>query len=255
MEAFMTPAIWVSFFTLFALELVLGIDNIIFISILAGKLPKEQQNKARVMGLSLAVITRLILLMSLSWIITLTEPIFNFFGQGISGRDLILILGGLFLIGKSTLEISHKLEGEEGSQSNQVAHSFHAVIIQILLLDIVFSLDSVITAVGMVTQLSVMVAAVLASTAVMLFSAKSISDFVDRHPSLKILALSFLLMIGLTLIVEGFDQHVPKGYIYFAMAFSVFVELLNIKMRSKKKIEPVKLRERIAEDHVEAKKS
>ncbi len=255
MEAFVTPAGWISFFTLFALELVLGIDNIIFISILAGKLPQDQQNKARLTGLSLAVITRLILLMSLSWIITLTEPLFSALGQEISGRDLILLLGGLFLIGKSTLEISHKLEGEDGSQSNQVAHSFSAVIFQILLLDIVFSLDSVITAVGMVSQLSVMVAAVLASTAVMLFSAKSISDFVDRHPSLKILALSFLLMIGLTLIVEAFDQHVPKGYIYFAMAFSVFVEMLNLKMRSKKKIRPVKLRERIAEEFVETKKS
>lgn len=255
MEALLTPTVWVSFFTLFALELVLGIDNIIFISILAGKLPQEQQNRARLTGLSLAVITRLILLMSLSWIITLTEPLFTVFAQEISGRDLILLLGGLFLIAKSTLEISHKLEGEEGSQSSHVAHSFKAVIIQILLLDIVFSLDSVITAVGMVSQLSVMVAAVLASTVVMLFSAKNISHFVDSHPSLKILALSFLLMIGLTLMIEAFDQHVPKGYIYFAMAFSVFVELLNIKMRSKKHIEPVKLRERIAEDSVEAKKS
>lgn len=255
MEALMTPAIWISFLTLFALELVLGIDNIIFISILAGKLPKEQQNKARVVGLSLAVITRLLLLMSLSWIITLTNPLFTVFEQEISGRDLILLLGGLFLIAKSTLEISHKLEGEEGSQSNHVAHSFKSVIFQILLLDIVFSLDSVITAVGMVTQLSVMVAAVLASTLVMMVSAKSISNFVDSHPSLKILALSFLLMIGLTLMVETFDQHVPKGYIYFAMAFSVFVELLNIKMRAKKHIEPVKLRERIAEEPLETQKS
>jgi len=255
MEAFLTAAGWVSFFTLFALELVLGIDNIIFISILAGKLPKDQQNKARVTGLSLAVITRVLLLLSLSWIVTLTEPLFTVFDQEISGRDLILLLGGLFLIAKSTLEISHKLEGEEGSQSNRVAHSFKAVIVQILLLDIVFSLDSVITAVGMVSQLSIMIAAVLASTGVMLFSAKSISNFVDSHPSLKILALSFLLMIGLTLVVEAFDQHVPKGYIYFAMAFSVFVELLNIKMRAKKHIAPVKLRERVAEESVGTKKS
>jgi len=255
MELFLTPAIWVSFFTLFALELVLGIDNIIFISILAGKLPKEQQNRARITGLSLAVITRLILLMSLSWIVTLTAPLFTVMAQEISGRDLILLLGGLFLIAKSTLEISHKLEGEEGSQSNHVAHSFKSVIFQILLLDIVFSLDSVITAVGMVSQISVMVAAVLASTLVMLFAAKKISSFVDSHPSLKILALSFLLMIGLTLMVEAFDQHVPKGYIYFAMAFSVGVEFLNIKMRSKKHIEPVKLRERIAEESVETKNS
>jgi predicted tellurium resistance membrane protein TerC len=255
MEALVAPAIWVSFFTLFALELVLGIDNIIFISILAGKLPPEQQNRARITGLSLAVITRLILLMSLSWIMTLNEPIFSVLSQAISGRDLILMLGGLFLIGKSTLEISHKLEGEEGSQSNHMTPSFRAVIMQILLLDIVFSLDSVITAVGMASQLSVMFAAVLASTIVMLVSAKSISSFVDRHPSLKILALSFLLMIGLTLLVEAFDTHVPKGYIYFAMAFSMFVELLNIKMRSKKQVEPVKLRERIAEDSSETKKS
>lgn len=249
MEAFLTPAVLISFFTLFALELVLGIDNIIFISILAGKLPAEQQNKARVTGLSLAVITRVLLLLSLSWIITLTAPLFTVFSQEISGRDLILALGGLFLIGKSTLEISHKLEGEEGSQSNKVVHSFRAVIFQILLLDIVFSLDSVITAVGMVSQVSVMIAAVLASTLVMLFSAKSISTFVDSHPSLKILALSFLLMIGLTLVIEAFDQHVPKGYIYFAMAFSVVVELLNIKMRKKKHIEPVKLRERVVENN------
>jgi predicted tellurium resistance membrane protein TerC len=247
MEAFLTPAVLISFFTLFALELVLGIDNIIFISILAGKLPKDQQNKARVTGLSLAVITRVLLLLSLSWIITLTAPLFTVFTEEISGRDLILALGGLFLIAKSTLEISQKLEGEEGSQSNKVAHSFRAVIFQILLLDIVFSLDSVITAVGMVSQVSVMIAAVLASTLVMLFSAKSISDFVDSHPSLKILALSFLLMIGLTLVAEAFDQHVPKGYIYFSMAFSVFVELLNIKMR-KKPVTPVKLHERVVKD-------
>lgn len=248
MAELMTPAVLVAFLTLFALELVLGIDNIIFISILAGKLPKDQQQKARLTGLSLAVITRIILLLSLSWIISLTAPLFTVLEQEISGRDLILLLGGLFLIAKSTLEIHHKLEGEEGSQSNKVAHSFKAVIIQILLLDIVFSLDSVITAVGMVSQLSVMIAAVLASTLVMLFSAKSISDFVDSHPSLKVLALSFLLMIGLTLVIEAFDQHVPKGYIYFAMAFSVFVELLNIRMRKKAPVEPVKLRERISEE-------
>lgn len=248
MGALLTPAVLISFFTLFALELVLGIDNIIFISILAGKLPAEQQSKARVTGLSLAVITRILLLLSLSWIVTLTAPLFTVFNQEISGRDLILLLGGLFLIAKSTLEISHKLEGEDGSRSNKVAHSFRAVIVQILLLDIVFSLDSVITAVGMVDQVWIMIAAVLASTAVMLVSAKKISDFVDSHPSLKILALSFLLMIGLTLVVEAFDQHVPKGYIYFAMAFSVIVELLNIRMRNRSKVKPVKLRERISEE-------
>lgn len=248
MDMLANPQIWIAFFTLFALELVLGIDNIIFISILAGKLPKEQQQKARITGLGLAVFTRILLLMSLSWIIGLTEPLFAIFGNEFSGRDVILLLGGLFLIFKSTLEIHHKLEGVEGSQSNTVAHSFNAVIFQILLLDIVFSLDSVITAVGMVSQLSVMVAAVIASTLVMIFSAKSISDFVDAHPSLKVLALSFLLMIGFTLIVESFQVHIPKGYVYFAMAFSILVEMLNIKMRKKQHIEPVKLRERVADE-------
>lgn len=247
MELLTSPQVWIAFFTLFALELVLGIDNIIFISILAGKLPKEQQQKARMTGLGLAVGTRILLLLSISWIIGLTAPLFSVLGQEISGRDLILILGGLFLIFKSTMEIHHKLEGVEGSQSNSVAHSFNAVIVQILLLDIVFSLDSVITAVGMVNQLSVMIAAVIASTLVMIFSAKPISDFVEAHPSLKILALSFLLMIGFTLIVEALEVHIPKGYVYFAMAFSIFVEMLNIRMR-KKKLEPVKLRERVAEE-------
>lgn len=248
MDMLINPQVWIAFSTLFALELVLGIDNVIFISILAGKLPPEQQQKARIMGLSLAVITRILLLLSLSWVIGLTAPLFAVLSHEISGRDLILLLGGLFLIIKSTLEIHHKLEGVEGSQSNAVAHSFNAVIFQILLLDIVFSLDSVITAVGMVSQISVMIAAVIASTAVMIFSAKSISDFVDAHPSLKILALSFLLMIGFTLIVEALEVHIPKGYVYFAMAFSVGVEMLNIRMRKKAHVEPVKLRERVAEE-------
>ncbi|MEY4616590.1 MAG: hypothetical protein RJB66_1550 [Pseudomonadota bacterium] len=239
--------VWIAFATLFALELVLGIDNVIFISILAGKLPAEQREKARVSGLSLAVITRILLLLSLSWIIGLTEPLFTMAGHEISGRDIILILGGLFLILKSTMEIHHKLEGIEGSQSHSVAHSFRAVIIQILLLDIVFSLDSVITAVGIVSQIEVMIAAVVASTAVMIFLAKPLSEFVDTHPSLKVLALSFLLMIGFTLIVEGLDVHIPKGYVYFAMAFSVGVEMLNIRMRHKQ-VAPVKLRERVAEE-------
>ncbi|WP_413586807.1 TerC family protein [Bdellovibrio sp. HCB274] len=245
-EMLSNPQIWIAFFTLFALELVLGIDNVIFISILAGKLPKEQQDKARVTGLALAVITRVILLFSLSWIIGLTEPLFAVFGQEISGRDLILLLGGLFLIVKSTMEINHKLEGVEGSQSNHVAHSFSAVIFQILLLDVVFSLDSVITAVGMVSEIGVMIAAVVISAIVMIVSAKSISNFVDSHPSLKILALSFLLMIGFTLIVEALEVHIPKGYVYFAMAFSVGVEMLNIRMRKQKPKQPVKLRERFA---------
>lgn len=248
MEILANPQIWIAFATLFALELVLGIDNVIFISILAGKLPKEQQDKARVMGLALAVITRIILLFSLSWIIGLTEPMFAVLGQEISGRDLILLLGGLFLIVKSTMEIHHKLEGVEGSKSSTVAHSFNAVILQILLLDVVFSLDSVITAVGMVNEVAVMVAAVVLSAVVMIVSAKSISNFVDSHPSLKILALSFLLMIGFTLIVEALEVHIPKGYVYFAMAFSVGVEMLNIRMRRKQPVKPVKLRERVAEE-------
>ncbi|HEY1078478.1 MAG TPA: TerC family protein [Bdellovibrio sp.] len=248
MELLSNPQIWIAFATLFALELVLGIDNIIFISILAAKLPKEQQSKARVMGLGLAVGTRILLLMSLSWIIGLTAPLFTVMSHEISGRDLILLLGGLFLIVKSTMEIHHKLEGVEGSQSTGVAASFNAVIFQILLLDIVFSLDSVITAVGMVSEISVMVAAVIASTLVMMFSAKAISDFVDSHPSLKVLALSFLLMIGFTLIVESLEVHIPKGYVYFAMAFSIGVEMLNIRMRKKSATAPVKLRERIAEE-------
>lgn len=248
MELLSNPQIWIAFATLFALELVLGIDNIIFISILAAKLPKEQQSKARVMGLGLAVGTRILLLMSLSWIIGLTAPLFTVMSHEISGRDLILLLGGLFLIVKSTMEIHHKLEGVEGSQSTGVAASFNAVIFQILLLDIVFSLDSVITAVGMVSEISVMVAAVIASTLVMMFSAKAISDFIDSHPSLKVLALSFLLMIGFTLIVESLEVHIPKGYVYFAMAFSIGVEMLNIRMRKKSATAPVKLRERIAEE-------
>jgi predicted tellurium resistance membrane protein TerC len=243
----MTVEIVIAFLTLFALELVLGIDNVIFISILAGKLPASQQDRARATGLSLAVITRIILLMSLSWIIGLTAPLFTLLSHEISGRDLILLLGGLFLIVKSTMEIHHKLEGESGSQSQSVAHSFNAVIFQILLLDIVFSLDSVITAVGIVNEISVMVAAVIASTIVMIFLAKPISQFVESHPSLKILALSFLLMIGFTLIVESMEVHIPKGYVYFAMAFSIGVEVLNIQMR-KKMIKPVKLRERVSED-------
>jgi predicted tellurium resistance membrane protein TerC len=238
----------IAFLTLFALELVLGIDNVIFISILAGKLPAEQRDKARVMGLSLAVITRILLLMSLSWIIGLTAPIFSVMSHEISGRDIILLVGGLFLIVKSTMEIHHKLEGVEGSQSNAVAHSFQAVIFQILLLDIVFSLDSVITAVGIVNNISVMIAAVLASTFAMIFLAKPISNFVEAHPSLKVLALSFLLMIGFTLIVEALEVHIPKGYVYFAMAFSIGVEMLNIRMRRKVHVEPVKLRERVAEE-------
>ncbi len=248
MELLSQPQIWISFFTLFALELVLGIDNIIFISILAGKLPQHERNKARNLGLGLAVGVRILLLLSLSWIIGLTDPIFSVWDHPISGRDLILILGGLFLLFKSTLEIHHKLEGEAGSTSNLVAASFSAVIIQILLLDIVFSLDSVITAVGVVSEISVMIAAVIASSAVMIFSAKSISTFVDAHPTIKMLALSFLVMIGMSLLGEGFGHHIPKGYIYSAMAFSVLVELLNIRLRKLSHPKPVQLRERVTEE-------
>ncbi len=233
------PQAWISLLTLTGLEIVLGIDNVIFISILAGKLPVEQQPKARKMGLSLALITRIALLASIAWIAKLTTPLFNLLGHGISGRDLILIIGGLFLIFKSTHEIHEKLEGEEGHASAKVAASFAKVIVQIMLLDVVFSLDSVITAVGMAQHLTVMIAAVILAMGVMLLAAGSISDFVNKHPTLKILALSFLLLIGTTLIAEGMGFHIPKGYVYFAMAFSFGVEMLNLKLR--KKAAPVTL--------------
>src|SRR5690606_28460916 len=213
------------------LEIVLGIDNIIFISIVSGKLPVETQPKARFVGLALAMIMRILLLLSLTRIMRLTSPLFEIFSQEISGRDLILIVGGLFLIGKSTFEIHDKLEGEEGSKSSKVYPSFVNVIIQILLLDIVFSLDSVITAVGMVDKIGVMISAVVVAVIFMMIFATPISNFVHQHPTVKILALSFLILIGLSLVTEGFDQHIPKGYIYFAMAFSVFVEMINMKIR------------------------
>lgn len=234
------PELWVAFLTLVALELVLGVDNVIFISILAGKLPKEQQPRARQVGIAMAVITRILLLLSLSWIISLENPLFSVFSLDISGRDLILIGGGLFLLAKSTYEIHEKLEGAEGHASAKVAASFISVIVQIMLLDIVFSLDSVITAVGMVDEIIIMVIAVIVSAIVMVVAAGPISEFVDRHPTVKMLALSFLLLIGFTLVVEGLHQHIPKGYIYFAMGFSVFVELLNLRLRGKS--DPVKLR-------------
>lgn len=224
------PAIWIAFFTLTMLEIVLGIDNIVFISILSGKLPVEQQAKARTVGLALAMITRILLLLTLSWVVRLTAPLVTLLEHPISGRDLILIGGGLFLVGKSTREIHHKLEGESRTEVGTYP-SFTNVIVQILILDMVFSLDSVITAVGMVDNVVVMIASVIAAVAVMLFSAGPIGRFVDRHPTVKMLALSFLLLIGVTLIAEGFGQHISKGYIYFAMGFSVFVEALNLRMQ------------------------
>ncbi|HMN16919.1 MAG: TerC family protein [Ignavibacteriota bacterium] len=247
MEWITNPESLVALLTLTVLEIVLGIDNIIFISILSGKLPKEQQNKARLTGLALAMITRILLLFSIVWIMKLTLPLFTALGQEISGRDLILIGGGLFLIAKSTFEIHDKLEGEEGHKSTKVAKSFANVITQIILLDIVFSLDSVITAVGMANNIMIMILAVVIAVGVMMLSSKSISDFVEKHPTVKMLALAFLLLIGVSLIAEGFEQHIPKGYIYFAMAFSVFVEMLNLKMKSKSR-NPVELRNRFSEE-------
>lgn len=242
MEWLTDPQIWIAFTTLTALELVLGIDNVVFISILAAKLPVDQQKKARTVGLALAMLTRIALLFSLSWMIRLTAPLFTVLGNEISGRDLILIAGGLFLLGKSTHEIHQKLEGDEGHASARVKPSFTSVIVQILLLDVVFSLDSVITAVGMVNEISIMIAAVVVAIVFMIAFAGPISNFVERRPTVKMLALSFLLLIGMTLVADGLDQHIPKGYIYFAMAFSVFVELLNLKLR-KPHVAPVKLHE------------
>lgn len=247
------PEAWIAFLTLVSLELVLGVDNVIFISILAGKLPQQDQQRARNTGIALAVITRILLLLSLSWIISLTEPLFTipwFGGEsiGISGRDLILLAGGLFLLWKATREIHDKLEGTQGHGSAKVAASFWSVIIQIMLLDIVFSLDSVITAVGMVDELSIMMIAVIAAAAVMIFTAGPLAKFVEEHPTIKILALSFLLLIGFTLVVEGFHQHIPKGYIYFAMGFSVMVELINLRVRQKS-AHPVQLRAAYVEEH------
>ena len=240
------PQAWVGFGTLTVLEIVLGIDNIIFISILASKLPREQQARARYIGLGLAMIMRIALLFSLSWIVRLTAPLFAVLGQEISGRDLVLLIGGLFLIGKATVEIHERLEGEEGKASAKVAPSLRSVLIQIMLLDIVFSLDSVITAVGMVDQLGVMVSAVVTAVAFMMLFARPVSEFVERHPTVKILALSFLILIGVSLVAEAFDQHIRKGYIYFAMAFSVVVEMLNLRVR-KTRAEPIHLRQPYSE--------
>ena len=240
---------WIALATLTILEIVLGIDNIVFISILAGKLRVEERDRARRVGLSLAMFIRIALLLSITWVMGLTAPIFTALGQEISGRDLILLIGGLFLIAKSTHEIHDKLEGAEGEASARVAASFASVIVQILLLDIVFSLDSVITAVGMAEHVSIMILAVIVAVGVMLVSAGPISTFVERHPTVKMLALSFLLLIGVSLIGEGLDQHIPKGYIYFAMGFSVFVEMINLRVR--KKSEPVHLHQSYTEDSKE----
>jgi len=242
MEWLTQPETWIAFLTLTALELVLGVDNIIFISILVGKLPLNQQQRARITGISLAVISRILLLLSISWIIRLEEPLFRLFSLEVSGHDLILLAGGLFLMAKATFEIHQKLEGKEGHRSAKVAATFTSVIVQVLLLDVVFSLDSVITAVGMVNEIGIMILAVIVAAVVMIFASKPIGDFVEEHPTIKMLALSFLLMIGFTLIVEGLHQHIPKGYIYFAMGFSVFVEMLNLRLR-RMEVEPVKLRQ------------
>jgi predicted tellurium resistance membrane protein TerC len=239
MEWLADPTIWIAFITLVALELVLGVDNVIFISILAGKLPASQQKRARRTGIALAVISRILLLFSLSWIIGLTAPLFSVLNFEIAGRDIVLFLGGLFLLGKATSEIHQKLEGVEGHASAHVKASFVNVMMQVLLLDVVFSLDSVITAVGMVDELPIMIAAVLVAAASMIALADLIGDFVERHPTVKMLALSFLLLIGFTLVVESLHQHIPKGYIYFAMGFSIFVEVLNLRLRKAR--EPVEL--------------
>jgi predicted tellurium resistance membrane protein TerC len=231
MEWLLDPQVWIAFLTLTVLEIVLGIDNVSFIAILVDKLPLAQRRKTRLLGLLLAMLMRIALLFSLSWILRLTAPLFTIWQQAVSGRDLILLLGGLFLLAKSTYEIHHKLEGEEGHASARVTASMASVLVQIILLDIVFSLDSVITAVGMTNRLGIMVTAVIVAVVFMMVFSGAISAFVNRHPTVKILALSFLLLIGTTLIIEGLHQHIAKGYIYFAMAFSVFVEMLNLRLR------------------------
>ncbi|OFW28760.1 MAG: hypothetical protein A3G76_13980 [Acidobacteria bacterium RIFCSPLOWO2_12_FULL_65_11] len=246
MDAFLTSEGLLALVTLTFLEVVLGVDNVIFISILSGKLPAAVQAKARRVGLLAAMAMRILLLLSIVWIIRLTAPLFSVLGQEISGRDLILITGGLFLLGKATTEIHDKLEGETEHEAARVAPTFGAVIAQIMLLDIVFSLDSVITAVGMAADVAIMIVAVMAAVAIMMFSAGPISAFVERHPTVKVLALSFLLLIGLSLIGDGLDMHIPKGYVYFAMGFSVFVEMVNLRVRHR--AAPVKLHQRYAPD-------
>jgi predicted tellurium resistance membrane protein TerC len=240
MEWLTDPSVWISLLTLTVLEIVLGVDNIIFISILAGKLPPEQQAKARTVGLMLALITRVLLLCSLFWLSSLTKPLFSVFGHGTSGRDLVLLIGGLFLLWKSVHEIHGSLEGEDHAKSSGKG-TMTAVIFQIVVIDIVFSLDSVITAIGLAQKIAVMITAVILAMGVMLIAAKAISDFVNNHPTIKMLALSFLLLVGVVLVADGLGHHVEKGYIYFAMAFSFGVEMLNMKMRATK-VKPVELR-------------
>lgn len=240
------PAIWSALLTLTVLEIVLGVDNIVFISILSGKLPASQQQRARYVGLGAAMLMRIVLLFFASWIIGLTDDLFTIFDQGLSGRDLILLIGGLFLLAKATMELHEKLEGHDESKAASGTASFASVIAQIMALDIVFSIDSVITAVGMADELAVMVAAVVISVGVMLFAANPIATFVERHPTVKVLALAFLILIGFSLVAEGLEQHISKGYIYFAMAFSVMVEMINLRVRAKDAEEPVHLRESYA---------
>jgi predicted tellurium resistance membrane protein TerC len=248
MEWLSSPEAWVALLTLTVLEIVLGIDNIVFISILAGKLPAHQQARARQTGLALAMLTRILLLLSLSFIAQLETPLFAVFEFELTARDLILFLGGMFLVYKATREIHDKLEGEEGHVSARVSDTFASVITQILLLDVVFSLDSVITAVGMANQIGVMASAVVIAVIIMLFASGPISDFVNRHPTIKMLALSFLLLIGVSLIVEALHIEIPKGYIYFAMGFSVFVEMLNLRASAARKVKPVRLHEPVIEE-------
>jgi predicted tellurium resistance membrane protein TerC len=247
------PQAWIALVTLTVLEIVLGIDNIIFISILAGKLPGPEQRKARVSGLAVAMLSRILLLLSLSWVMRLTAPLFTVAGQEISGRDVILLAGGLFLLAKATHEIHTRLEGEEGRGSAKARATFASVIVQIMLLDIVFSLDSVITAIGMADRVSIMIIAVVIAVIFMMAFAGAVSDFVHRHPTVKMLALSFLLLIGVSLMAEAFEHHIPKGYIYFAMAFSVFVEMLNLRARAA--AEPVHLREAYVDEPGAARKA
>lgn len=243
------PQAWIALGTLTALEIVLGVDNIIFISILVGRLPEGQRDSARTLGLLLAMGTRILLLFSLTWIMGLGSELFSLFGRGFSGRDLILLGGGLFLLGKSTHEIHNSLEGAEEENQSAAANSFVIVLTQIAVIDIVFSLDSVITAVGLAKHLPVMVLAIVISVGVMIFSAKAIGAFVDNHPTIKMLALSFLILVGMALVGEGFGMHIPKGYIYFAMAFSVAVEVLNMKIRARRR-QPVKLHHKLKEAQV-----